>query len=299
MAFKMTLGEKIFQAINLFLLALVTLAFLIPFLAIVGTSFASASELARRGNFILIPYRPVLYTYRVILGKGSMVYSAFRVTFTRVLLGTTLNLAFTFPLAYVLSKKRLLGRNAMVTYVFITMLIGGGLVPNFVLVEKLGLLNTMWALILPGMINPWWMLIMRNFLMSIPEELEEAALVDGASPPTILLRIVLPLSMPIIATIGLWYAVQHWNAWFDALIYLFDPKKLPLQPILRSILARGAGDYSEYGDFAKMIEEDLELPPTEALKAGMIMVTTVPILLVYPFIQRYFVKGVMVGGVKG
>ena len=139
MAFKMTLGEKIFQAINLFLLALVTLAFLIPFLAIVGTSFASASELARRGNFILIPYRPVLYTYRVILGKGSMVYSAFRVTFTRVLLGTTLNLAFTFPLAYVMARKSLYGRNAITTFIFITMIFSGGLVPNFILVEKLRL----------------------------------------------------------------------------------------------------------------------------------------------------------------
>jgi putative aldouronate transport system permease protein len=238
----------------------------------------------------------------VVLGSGSIIFNAYRQTITRVVAGTFLNLAFTFPLAYVLAKRDLYGRNAITTYIFITMLFGGGLVPNFILVEKLGMLDSLWALIIPGLINPWWMLIMRNFIMgAIPYELQEAAIVDGASPLQILLRIILPLSKPIIATIGLWYAVSHWNAWFDALIYLFDPKKMPLQPILRGILMQGAGTYTEYGDFSRQAIEDalIEAPPAESLRSAMIIVSTVPILLVYPFIQKYFVKGVMVGGIKG
>jgi len=299
--YKLSLGEKIFQILNYLVLFSLALVFLVPFLAVIGTSFASASELAQRAPYVLFPHRPVLYTYRVIFGHGSIIYNAYKQTFLRVGIGTLLDLAFTFPLAYVLAKRDLYGRNAITTFIFITMLFSGGLVPNFILVEKLGLLDSVWALILPGLINPWWMLIMRNFIMALPYELQEAAIVDGATAPQILLKIILPLSKPIIATVGLWYAVAHWNAWFDALIYIFDAKKMPLQPILRAILIQGAGTYVEYGDFSQQALEDalIEAPPAESLRSAMIIVSTLPILLVYPFIQKYFVKGVIVGSLKG
>jgi putative aldouronate transport system permease protein len=149
-----------------------------------------------------------------------------------------------------------------------------------------------------GQVNPWWLLIARNFLFTIPEELEEAAAIDGANPAQILLKVVLPLSLPIVATIGLWYAVAHWNAWFDAAIYINDVHKLPLQPILRGILEQGMGQYTDLSGLALGLER-YEPPPTEALKAAMIVVTALPILLVYPFVQRHFVSGVRLAALKG
>jgi putative aldouronate transport system permease protein len=296
---RLSRGEKVFEAINYVVLTILTLIFLIPFLSVIATSLVSAQEIARRGQFILIPYHPTVDAYRELLGSGSIVLNAFAVSLSRVILGTFLDLLFTFPLAYVLARRRLFGRTPITLFVFFTMLFSGGLVPSYLLVEKLHMVDTLWALILPGLINAWWMLIMRNFIMmSIPEELEEAAIVDGASPPLILATIIFPLSLPSIATIGLWYAVGHWNAWFDAVIYLSDPKKLPLQPILRQLLVAGAGIYSEGSEFARGLDLGAP-PPGEALRAAMVIIVTVPILLVYPFVQRYFVKGVVLGSVKG
>jgi putative aldouronate transport system permease protein len=295
---KLSTGEKAFDVFNYILLILLSLLFLLPFISVVATSLISGKEYTTRGLFILYPQNPTLAAYEMLLGQGSIVINAYGVTVARVLVGTALNLLFTFPLAYVLSKRRLYGRTFLTVLIFFTMLFHGGLIPNFVVVEKLGLLNTFWAMILPPLINPWWLLIMRNFMFSIPEELEEAAIMDGANPLTVLLRIILPLSMPVIATIGLWYAVMHWNAWFDAAIYINDSKKLPVQLILRGILEYGTGQYSDYSGLAQATEV-LDPPPAESLKSAMIVVTTLPILLVYPFIQRYFVKGIMLGSIKG
>ena len=285
---KLSRGEKIFQVINYVFLSILTLIFVIPFLSVVATSLTSGSEFARRGQFILFPYRPVLAAYQMLLGRGSVVRRAFLVSLWRVTVGTGLNLLFTFPLAYVLSKRHLTGRTALTLLIFFTMLFSGGLIPNFVLIERLGLLDRLWALVLPGLVNPGWMLIMRNFLMSIPDELEEAAVMDGATPPVILTRIVLPLSLPSMATIGLWYAVAHWNAWFDAAIYINDYNKMPLQLLLRDIMIRRSGPQAPFPGLAEALEM-LEPPPAESLRAAMIIVTTLPIVLVYPFIQRYFV----------
>jgi putative aldouronate transport system permease protein len=289
---------RVFNVFNHLLLAGLAALCLIPFLSVIATSLISGQEYAARGLFILLPQKPTLSAYTMLLGRGSIVLNAYLVTILRVMVGTSLNLLFTFPLAYVLSKRRLYGRVVFTVFIFFTMLFDGGLIPNFVLVEKLGLLDRFWALILPGLINPWWLLIARNFLFTIPEELEEAAVIDGANPAQVLLKVVLPLSMPVIATIGLWYAVAHWNAWFDAAIYINDVRKLPLQPILRGILEQGTGTFSDYSGLAQGLELP-DPPPAESLKAAMIVVTALPILLIYPFIQRYFVSGVRLGALKG
>ena len=290
--------EKIFDWINIIFLSLITLLFLLPFLSVVSTSLISGREYALRGLFILYPQKPVLTSYHLLLGQGSLVLNSYVVTFARVTIGTGLNLLLTFPLAYVLSKRMLYGRVPITMLIFFTMLFHGGLIPNFILVEKLNLLNSFWSMILPPLINPWWLLIMRNFMLAIPDELEEAAIMDGANPLTVLLRVYLPLSMPVIATIGLWYAVFHWNSWFDAAIYLNTPSKFPLQLVLRGFLEFGTGQYGDTSGLGEMTEL-IDPPPAESLKAAMIVVTTLPILMVYPFLQRYFVKGIMLGSIKG
>ncbi len=290
--------EKLFDWINIIFLTLITLLFLLPFLSVVSTSLISGREYALRGLFILYPQKPVLTSYHLLLGQGSLVLNSYVVTFARVTIGTGLNLLLTFPLAYVLSKRMLYGRVPITMFIFFTMLFHGGLIPNFILVEKLNLLNSFWSMILPPLINPWWLLIMRNFMLAIPDELEEAAIMDGANPLTVLLRVYLPLSMPVIATIGLWYAVFHWNSWFDAAIYLNTPSKFPLQLVLRGFLEFGTGQYGDTSGLGEMTEL-IDPPPAESLKAAMIVVTTLPILMVYPFLQRYFVKGIMLGSIKG
>lgn len=289
---------RLFDIAATLLLAGVAALCLIPFLSVVATSLIGGREYAMRGLFILFPQKPVLNAYFMLLGQGSIVLNAAGVTALRVTVGVLLNLLFTFPLAYVLAKRRLVGRTALTLLVFFAMLFDGGLIPNFILVERLGLLDRFWAMILPGLINPWWLLIMRNFLATIPEELEEAALMDGASPAQVLAKVVLPLSLPVVATVGLWYAVAHWNAWFDAAIYIADLRKLPLQPILRGLLEQGMGQYNDFSGLAQALEL-AEPPPAESLKAAMIVITTLPILLIYPFVQRYFVSGVRLGAIKG
>lgn len=289
-------GERIFEIFNYIFLVLLSLLFLIPFLSVLSTSFISVEEWARRGSFILIPEQIDLSAYRMLLGSKSILFNAYGVTLTRVTVGTALNLLFTTTAAYVLARRNLPGRTFLTLLVFIPMVFSGGLIPTFIVVDAVGLVNSFWAMIIPGLVNPWWLLIMRNFFMSIPAELEEAAIIDGASPLDVLWRVILPLSMPSIVTIGLFYAVGHWNAWFDAAIYLKDQSQYPLQLILRSVLYLGEASYR--GEIGQMFEPEF-MPPAQTLKSAMIIVSTVPILIVYPFIQRYFVKGMLIGGIKG
>lgn len=291
--YRLSTGEKIAHGAIYVILIALTLAFLIPFVIVLSTSFISEAEFARRGGYVLFPEGIDLGAYQILFGRSPVILNAYKVTFLRVVVGTLFNLIFTVTMAYVLAKKDLPGRIPLTIFVFVTMVFSGGLIPRFLLVDALGLRNTLWAMIVPGLISAWNMLIMRNFFMSIPEELTEAAIVDGASPPIILWRIILPLSLPVIATIGLFYAVGHWNAWFDAAIYIDRSDQQPLQIILRGLLMSTTMQGLEELSFTE------NPPPAASLRSALIIVSTAPVLFVYPFIQRYFVKGIMIGGVKG
>lgn len=287
--------ERIFSFVNMAVLLLLCSCFVIPFLMVFSTSFISDEESIRRGSFVLIPYSIDLTAYKIILGQSSLLLNAYKVTLFRVIVGSVLNVIVTAMLAYGLSKKTVPGRNIIVTFVFLTIIFNGGLIPTFMLIDGLGLRNSVWVLILPGLVSAWNMFIMRTFFLNIPAELEESATIDGANAVTILWRIILPLSLPSIATIGLFYGVGHWNAWFDAAIYIDDVNKMPIQMVMRNILLSGITNQDQFPQ-AQLFEQ---LPPAETLKSAVIIVCTTPILLVYPFIQKYFVKGALIGSVKG
>lgn len=290
---KTSASARIFDICNITALILLSLAFLVPFLAILSTSFVSAEESMRRGAFILIPEKLDIGAYDMLLNRGMIIFNAYKVTLFRVTVGTFLNLLFTATLAYGLARRTLPGKNAIVLFIFLTMIFSGGLIPSYMLIDKLGLKDSLWVLVVPGLISAWNLFIMRNFFQSLPEELEESAIIDGAGPARILWSIVVPLSMPAIATIGLFYAVGHWNEWFGASIYINEQSKLPIQVVMRNILMTGVIQDETQVEFIR------DPPPAAALKSAVIIVSTLPILFVYPFIQKYFVKGIMVGSIKG
>lgn len=291
---KRTTGERVFEDINYILLTFLTITFLIPFINVVSTSFVSQKELIERG-FVLFPKKFDFTAYKLFLRKGSVMLDAYKITIFRVLVGSLINLLVTAMFAYAMSKKDLPGRNFFITMVFITMLFGGGLIPTYMVIKSLKLLNSIWVMIIPSLMSVWNMLIMRNFFYTIPPSLEESALIDGASPFTVLVKIIIPLSMPAFATIGLFYAVGHWNAWFDAVLYINDTKKYPVQVVLRNFVLNMTAYELELEESTGIAV----MPPSVTIRSAVIVISTVPILCIYPFIQQYFVKGIMVGSIKG
>lgn len=289
-------GEKAFQIMDVLLLTLFMFLVLIPIVTVVMTSFVSEAEIARRGSFIIIPEKFDFTAYQMLAKSGRNILRAYGNTMFRVVIGTSLNLLFTITLAYGLAKRDLPYRTPITFFVFFTMLFSGGLIPSFILVKGMGLIDSRWSMVLPCMINTWNLLIMRNFFYGIPDSLKEAAVIDGANDAQILTQVVLPLSKASIATIGLFYAVSHWNAWFDAMLYINKTRLLPMQNILRNIITSA----SSIGDLGAEAYNQMDvIPPSQSIRAATIIITTLPILAVYPFVQKYFVKGVMVGSVKG
>jgi putative aldouronate transport system permease protein len=241
----------------------------------------------------LIPKEPSLTAYgRVFHNKN--IYTGFRSTIFRVLLGTSLTMLFTITTAFPLSKKHFPNRSFWTAIIVFTMFFSGGLIPSYLLVRSLGMYNTIWAMVLPGLLSTYNMIIMRNFFMNIPAEMEESAKIDGANEFSILFRIIVPVSGPIIATVALWTMVGHWNAWFDCMIYISTTSNQVLQLILRRIVLEGTTQLMELSN-----ARDMGIINTDAVKSATIMVATIPILLVYPFLQKYFVKGIMIGSLKG
>lgn len=284
-------GDIIADAIIALILILVCIATLYPFWHLLTLSFTSGDVPLTR--LYLLPPKYTLENYVKVFQDGSIL-AGFGNTIVRTVLGTVISVCCTILTAYPLSKKYLVHKNFFSSFVVLTMFVSGGTIPSYLVVKSLGLMDSMWALVLPTAISAYNVIIARNFFMGIPESLEESARIDGANDLVILLKIIIPVSLPIIATITLWVAVAHWNAWFDCLIYIQTSSKQVLQVIMRRIILEGTQDMMNPN-----VEEEVMHVNTETIKATTVIVTTVPIIVVYPFVQKYFVKGVMVGSVKG
>lgn len=284
------------KAVIYVLLGLFALTIVIAFWHLLNLSL-SPSYIATKGGLLLYPKDLTWDNYAKVIGN-RYIWIGYKNTLIRTVIGTTLQLFFTAMGAYCLSKKFFPNRTFWTLVIVFTMFFSGGLIPNYLLVQKLGLMNTYAAMILPGFISAYNLVIIRNYFSSLPEEIEESCLIDGAGRPRIFLQIILPLSKPILATVALWLAVGHWNAWYDVLLYISDDTKFTLQIILRRIIITGSKEILDT-DIASRASEADSVTSSEGLKAACIFVTTLPILCVYPFIQRYFVKGIMIGSLKG
>ena len=291
----MSRGDKVFIVINYLFLTMISLLILYPLIYVLSSSFSSPQAVTQ-GKVLLLPVEPTLLGYRQVF-KNPNVLSGYWNSIVLTTLGTTVNIVLTVMLAYPLSVRDFAGKKLFTALITFTMLFGGGLVPTFILVNNLGLYNTIWALILPGAVSVYNTIIARTFFQSsIPYDLYESATLDGCSDIRYIISVILPLSKAILAVLVLYYAVGHWNSYFNALIYLKDSEKYPLQVVLRSIIIEGNEDQSS------MVDVDLRLVRqglNNMLKYCLIVVASVPMLILYPFIQKYFVKGVMIGALKG
>lgn len=291
---RQTRGERFFDFANTFLLIMVLLLILYPLIYVVSASFSSAKHVIS-GNVRLFPIEFTLKSYQAVF-KNKDILNGFGITILVTVCGTAFNLLLTTLAAYPLSRKDLRGRNLIMFIITITMFFSGGIIPTYLIIQKMGLINNLLVLILPSAISSYNMIIMRTFFQSsIPYELQEAAFIDGCSNTRTLLQIILPLSGPIMAVIALYYAVAHWNAYFNAMMYLTKRPLYPLQLILKEILIQ-----SQMSSMMEMDDSLFEQAMLgETIKYSVIVVSSLPMLIIYPFIQKFFVKGVMIGAIKG
>jgi len=270
----------------------IVIVMLFPIVYVVSMSFSSAED-AMRGGLVLWPKNPTLDAYRAIL-RGGVVTRALQISFLLTLFGTAAQMFFTTTMAYGLSRTSVIGSRAVLYIVLGAMIFSPGMIPSYLLVKNLGMINTYYALIIPGLISAWNLIIVRNFFMNLPQELLDAARTDGANDLQIFTQIVLPLSKAVLAVIALFYGVVIWNSWFNALLYLNDSTKWPVQLVLRQYVLQGTALTS-----ADMLQPGQSPPPAQTIKMAIVVIATVPILCVYPFLQRYFTKGVLTGSIKG
>ncbi|MCU6712280.1 carbohydrate ABC transporter permease [Paenibacillus sp. J5C_2022] len=286
-----SVSRSVFQLFNYLFLSLAALLCMLPFLHILAQSFSTSISVA--ANEVM--FWPVDFTtaaYEKVFGEGSLLRSM-GVTLQRVALGVSVNMLFTLLMAYPLSKENhfFRGRTVYAWTLVFTLLFGGGLIPFYLIVSGLGMMDTIWALVLPTAVPVYNVVLMLNFFRSIPKELDESAYIDGASQLIILFRIYVPLSMPSMATLTLFATVGHWNSWFDGLIFMNDPANYPLSSYLQTMII--PLDVKNLNNL-----DDLSLISERTVKNAQIMIGALPILLVYPFVQRYFVKGIILGAVK-
>ncbi|MBB6732143.1 carbohydrate ABC transporter permease [Cohnella zeiphila] len=280
--------QPAFTILTIGILLISLLAVVFPFLYVVMTSFAPREEILTRG-FFLLPHRWTINAYGYLMNNRQFTTSFLNAVHITVV-GTIVNMVLTSLMAYGLSKAWLKGRRALNFMVLFTMLFGGGIIPTYLVVKSLHLLDSYWSIFLTGAIAPFHLIVMRSFFQNLPSELEEAARIDGCGEWRLLGRIVLPLSMPAVATFTLFYAVQNWNSYFNAVLYLNDSDKWPLQVFLRQMM-------NEANDSMENVSGAFEYSPT--VKMAAIVITALPLLAVYPFLQKYFNKGMLMGSVKG
>ncbi|HWJ77043.1 MAG TPA: carbohydrate ABC transporter permease [Niallia sp.] len=287
---KVTKGGRAFSIINGLILILIALICFLPFVNVIASSFASTQEVVSR-RFILFPRTFSLDAYRYILSTPT-IFKSLAVSIGVTGVGTLVSMVLTSLMAYGLSRKYLHGRGFINFLVVFSMLFSGGMIPTFLVVKALGLIDSYWSLIIPVAINAFNLIIMRNFFQALPDSLEESAKMDGCTDLGVFWKIMLPLALPSIATISLFYAVTYWNTYMNAILYLNDSNKWPIQVLLRQIVIVSSGMQAE-GSSVDVV------PPAQTIKMAVIVIATVPMLLAYPFVQKYFVKGALVGSVKG
>jgi len=287
---KESLSDRIFNVVNITLLIILVILCFYPIWHVVCASFSKPSLFMSHSGVLLKPVGFSLAAYKKVF-ENSSIWRGYANTIYYVVVGTALNIAMTVLGAYFLSRKNIPGKKIIMILITFTMYFSGGMIPAFLNIQSLGLYNTRMALIIPSAINTFNLIVMRTAMMSVDDSMEESARLDGANHITILVRIMLPLTKATVAVLVLYYGVYHWNSWFPAMIYLEDKSKEPLQLVLRQILI--VNDMSEMN-----IGEDQELI-SETIKHATILVSTVPILCLYPFLQKYFTKGMMIGALKG
>ncbi|WP_410767786.1 carbohydrate ABC transporter permease [Fontibacillus sp. BL9] len=287
---KHSIGDRIFTVVNNTLLALLAVVCLLPFVNVIASSFASTQEIIEK-RFVLFPTTFSLDAYKYILSTPT-IFRGLGISIGVTVIGTLLSMALTAIMAYGLSRRYLFGRNSINFIVVFSMLFSGGMIPTFLVVKSVGLIDSYWSMVIPTAINAFNLIIMRNFFQALPESLEESAKIDGSNDFGVFFKIMLPLSLPSIATISLFYGVAYWNTYMSAILYLNDSLKWPIQVLLRQIVIVSSG---MQGDNSVV---DI-VPPAQGIKMAVIVVATLPMLIAYPFVQKHFVKGAMLGSVKG
>ncbi|TBL76091.1 carbohydrate ABC transporter permease [Paenibacillus thalictri] len=288
-------GDRLLGIANVILLVVIGIVTLFPLYYVFVVSFTEPSEYIEKYGFVLFPSKWSIGAYEYLLSTSAFIratgVSAFLAT-----VGTLLSLMITSAFSFGLSRKRLRGRRTLLLLVMFSILFNPGIIPVYLLVRDLGLINSVWSLIVPVLTSGWYVILMKSFFDSIPAELEEAAMIDGCNDLSIFFRVILPLSAASLAAFGLFYAVAYWNTFFNAVLYINDFTKVPLQIVLRNMLIDS--DTAVGGASAVEMASDKQLP-TQTIKMAAVVVSTLPILLVYPFLQKHFTKGVMLGSVKG
>jgi putative aldouronate transport system permease protein len=289
-------GRTTFNIFNYLILILLSLTCVLPFVNLLAISF-SGSAAVSAGDVMFWPKDFTLSAYKFALSGGKF-FTALVVSLKRVALGVSINVILMIITAYPLSKtkEKVMGRNIYMVFFIVTMLISGGLIPTYLVVVKAGLKDSIWSLILPGALPVYNMIILMNFMRGLPEEMEEAAMIDGAGPFRILLQIILPILKPALATVGLFSIVGHWNDWFSGVIYMNDPHNYPLQTYLQSLLQNFEQMMQKSGtDYTKL----LSMMNARTGRAAQLFLGAIPVMLIYPFLQKYFTKGLVIGSVKG
>jgi len=299
--YRVSLGERAFTVFNTVFMTLLCAATLYPFIYVLVYSLNEGAD-AVRGGIYLFPRKFTLFNYQYVLNNGT-IQSAYVITVGRTVLGTALGLVVTGVTAYGVSFRALPGRRGIMFYILIPMLFSGGIVPYYIQLANMRLINTFWVFVIPGLFSIWNMFVLMKFFMGIPESLRESAIIDGANELTVLWKIIVPVSMPAIAAISLFTAVGHWNDWFTGAFFVNSSKLIPVQTYLQRLLTAdslatitGNQEQSAEALFYASQVADMTL---KSLKTAAVMVGTLPVLCVYPFLQRFFVKGVLIGSIKG